>query len=445
MCDLNSPLVYHERDPYVDEWLVPFIVSGRNADMLPTDLKERRRVLRWSEYFKVHSVHSDWLVQYVKVRYTDEYRWLVIPPVQYRWDIIRIMHEAVGHAGVQHTMANLHHHFHWCGVRADVTKYVKCCEPCQKRKLAVPAIPDLQQPVVYGLFNHLHVDLCGPFKIVPEYHRAPRDIVQAWVVIMIDYFSKCAEFGIVYEKSAWNVARCVWDNWMCRYPTPDYCTTDNGTEFGYEFSHMLARLSVQHVTTQVCHPQANGVAERLVKSFKNMLAIHINDHPINWPDALPTIRKSYMHKLHEAIGMSPLEMLVGVKSAPPIPAGDLYHAAVQLDSGVHVYHVDDALMERVDGVMERIQQQFVPNYDAWQARRKVFGCQSGDLKVGDWVLELVETPPSKIHGAVLGPFKVVGISGATVYLATGSTEFKAAKTYRRHITSLVKFFRKDSV
>jgi hypothetical protein len=51
----------------------------------------------------------------------------------------------------------------------------------------------------------------------------------------------------------------------------------------------------------------------------------------------------------------------------------------------------------------------------------------------------------KIHGAVLGPFQVVGISGATVSLATGSTEFKAAKTYRRHITSLVKFFRKDSV
>jgi hypothetical protein len=73
------------------------------------------------------------------------------------------MHDALGHAGVKQTSQFLLQHFYWKGIKADTVAFVKCCDACQRRQLALPELPDLQEPVVYGPFKHLHVDLAGPF------------------------------------------------------------------------------------------------------------------------------------------------------------------------------------------------------------------------------------------------------------------------------------------
>ena len=42
---------------------------------------------------------------------------------------------AFGHSGVSQTLAVLHQHFHWPGVKADVAAYVKQCHACQMQRL----------------------------------------------------------------------------------------------------------------------------------------------------------------------------------------------------------------------------------------------------------------------------------------------------------------------
>jgi hypothetical protein len=83
--------------------------------------------------------------------------------VSYWWDIIAV-HEALGHAGVEQVLAYyMHQFYHWRGLKSDIARYVKQCEPCQKRKLVLPPLPELQEPVIHGPFDHVHIDLCGPF------------------------------------------------------------------------------------------------------------------------------------------------------------------------------------------------------------------------------------------------------------------------------------------
>lgn len=53
-------------------------------------------------------------------------------------------------------------------------------------------------------------------------------------------------------------------------------TSDNGTEFHGSFRHQLERFGTEHVLTSSYHPQANGAAERLVKSLKSMLYAKIS-------------------------------------------------------------------------------------------------------------------------------------------------------------------------
>ena len=196
----------------------------------------------------------------------------VCPALQYRWDIIRLFHEALGHAGVEQTLTVMHQHFHWAGIKSDIALYIQACDACQRSKLVHLNLPDLQLPAVYGPLWHVHVDLAGPFRTSqhnPAAHgQSQADDVKAWIVVMVDYFTKVAEFVPVYSKEPLQVAQAFYTGWVCRYGTPAHVTTDNGKEFATDFGHMLARLGVEHITTSVRHPAANGAVERLIKSVK---------------------------------------------------------------------------------------------------------------------------------------------------------------------------------
>jgi cleavage and polyadenylation specificity factor subunit 1 len=136
---------------------------------------------------------------------------------------------------------------------------------------------------------------------------------------MIDYFTKAAEFAVIYDKSAASVARAFYYSWICRYFVPSHVTSDNGTEFEQEFGHLLARLGVKHINTSACHPAANGVVERLVGSFKSMLERHVNSHPVHWVQSVPVMRQQYWARVHQTLGMSPQEMVYGRQPMPVVP------------------------------------------------------------------------------------------------------------------------------
>jgi hypothetical protein len=226
--------------------------------------------------------------------------------------------------GVEKALTFMHHHYTWPGIKEDITQYVRCCDACQQRKLVIPEVSELRQPAVYGPFRHVHVDLAGPFILsspcVPA--KGKKAVVsdpKVWVLLMVDYFTKVAEFEIITTKEATSTAKVFYDSWICRYGVPAYVTTDNGTEFRAEFHHMLLRVGTTQLYTSVAHPQANGAVERLVKSFKAIMASHVNDCPVGWAEALSEVRKAYMWRVHKATGFSPVEMLMGFKPELPLP------------------------------------------------------------------------------------------------------------------------------
>jgi hypothetical protein len=105
---------------------------------------------------------EDWLMVYKKIR-RGPARWLVCPPLQFRWDIIAMIHDVLGHSGVTQTLVVMHQHFHWVGIKSDITTYVSTCEACQRVKARLPEHPPLQRPVEGGPLCHVHIDLFGPY------------------------------------------------------------------------------------------------------------------------------------------------------------------------------------------------------------------------------------------------------------------------------------------
>jgi len=71
---------------------------------------------------------------------------------------------------------------------------------------------------------------------------------------------------------------------------------------------MLASLGVEHITTSVRHPAANGAVERFIRFVKDIRTEHINNHSATWLKALPTVRMAYMNRIHSAIKASSMKV-----------------------------------------------------------------------------------------------------------------------------------------
>jgi len=350
-------------------------------------------------------------------------------------------------------------YFHWRGIREDVEKFVRACDACQRRKLALPELPDLQQPVVQpGPFKHVHIDLAGPFDTpLISIHgkitelKPPAKPVKAHVVLMIDYFSKAAEFYVIHSKHAHQAAEAFYNGWLCRYGCPEFVTSDNGTEFDAEFAHMVARLGIQHVHTSACHPAANGAVERLVRSFKDILRKFVNDHPVHWVKAIPQVRMAYMARLHRALGgVSPFEMLHGCQPRLAAPIG-MQLSSLNIGESVEAQQYLAALQERFAQLdkqaLTMIEKQFAQNKADWQRRRSDFSRKASHaVRPGDLVLEVDDNPDSALHAVVRGPYRIVELimDGAVAVLQTGSTHFKSGVTFNRHVSRLAKYYDKYS-
>ena len=267
----------------------------------------------------------------------------------------------------------MHQHFHRTGVKKDIELYLKACDACQRSKLVHLNLPDMQIPAIYGPLWHVHVDLAGPFKTAVQHSAGAHEQAQvlevkAWIVVAVDYFTKVAEFLPVFSQEPAQIAQAFYSGWVCRYGTPGHVTTDNGKEFATDFGHLLARLGIEHITTLVRHPNANGAVERLLKSLIEILTKHMNNHTSTWLKSLPFVCMSYMNRIHNAIKVSPNEMLLGFKPQLPLPVADvLTSASADLrepspsDAVAHIRELSDIFADLDMQASTEIENQFHRN------------------------------------------------------------------------------------
>jgi hypothetical protein len=126
--------VLHDFDPYRDQDLLNYVRAEHQPDIiehLPT--RTIANIRRRGAFYKRHPDLDDWLIVFKKLRYAQP-KWLICPPLHFRWDIIGMFHDATGHAGISQTLYQLHRHYHWVGIKDDVVTFVSNCETCQKVK-----------------------------------------------------------------------------------------------------------------------------------------------------------------------------------------------------------------------------------------------------------------------------------------------------------------------
>ena len=106
------------------------------------------------------------------------------------------------------------------------------------------------------------------------------DLPSKYVVVVIDYFTKCLEAKLLVTISSKKVQDFVWEAIICRYDIPQEIISNNGTQFdSKEFRELCDELDIKKSLSSVDHPQTYDQVEAVNMIFKHNLKVWANELP----------------------------------------------------------------------------------------------------------------------------------------------------------------------
>ena len=241
---------------------------------------------------------------------------VVIPP-PLRNDVIRELHAV--HTGVS-KMKTLARSYLWFpNLDKELEEISASCETCLENR----PMPDKAElhPWQWPLspWHRIHVDFAGP-------------IDGNYFLILVDAHSKWVEIFKTKGTATSDVIRCL-QHVYAIFGLPVSIVSDNGPCFtSVEFKQFLNKGGVKHVTTAVYKPATNGLAEKMVQTFKNML------RKTKEPVGLAIDRFLFHYRItpHSTTGVSPAELMFGRKLRNKLdlllPDGTSCHKTVDTDN-----------------------------------------------------------------------------------------------------------------
>jgi hypothetical protein len=195
---------------------------------------------------------------------------------------------------------------------AQVRDIISKCEQCDR----VRTFFSFQQLTLFpfpiqGMFYGWSCDLT---RELPQTSRG-----NVYIMIMIEHFSKWVKIVMLLDKSSHNTSQAFLQQVLSRLKAFAECLTDQGSKFRGEFQDLLDHALIAHRRTSKDHPQADGLAEKMVQTCKKGLRkICLTKNKEDWDLALLYIAMGYRIPKHAFLShFSPYFLLFGRHPIPP--------------------------------------------------------------------------------------------------------------------------------
>lgn len=327
-----------------------------------------------------------------------------------------------GHAGQKRLYAKLRAHYYWKAMSKDVAKYVKNCKICQLNKPKAKNIEEMtltktpQRP-----FDVVIIDTMGPLTTSLNGNK--------YALTMICDLTKYLITAPLKTKTANEVAKAIFDNFILKHGPMKQIRTDMGTEYCNSVLKELCELmKVDHKTSTAYHHQSVGTIERNHRTFNEYLKSYLSDELDKWDVYLSYFTFCYNITENSSNNnkYSPFELVYGRKVNLP---NELLNG--QIDP---LYNMDN-YVQCLKQSLQRAHVKATNIIDKIKIRNKNYHDQKAKpLRVNVKDKVLVEIEPYNKHGPKYkGPFEILDLDEPNVIVKTDKGNIKIHKDRIRPI------------
>ena len=217
---------------------------------------------------------------------------IVIPASMRQVTLEKIHH---GHQGILRSRMRASTSVWWPGLSKEMENFIKSCPVCQKTTTPNKE-PLISTPLPSHPWERIALDLF--------------ELKGSTYLLTVDYYSRFAEVQKLNSTTSSNVITHL-KSIFARFGIPAEMVSDNGPQFSsQEMKEFSENYGFRHITTSPHYPQANGLAERTVKTVKSLL-----EHSTDPHKALLSYRATPI----PWCALSPAELLMGRKIRTDVP------------------------------------------------------------------------------------------------------------------------------
>jgi hypothetical protein len=222
-------------------------------------------------------------------------------------EIIRDIHDEIGHKGRVTTFEKIRKRYQWRGMYEDIAEWIKTCEECQRRSREkyVEALHPTWSVMVWAKVG---VDIVYmPMSGAGNYLILARDDLSGWV-----------EGKALDAANSLNVSRFLYEEVVCRHGCPQRIVLDGGRENMSMTRDLLADYRIQNTIISAYHPQTAGLVERGHGPVVNALSKYCSHAPTTWPTYLPLALWADRISVRRSTGYSAFELVYGRDCLLPV-------------------------------------------------------------------------------------------------------------------------------
>ncbi|XP_031335480.1 uncharacterized protein K02A2.6-like [Photinus pyralis] len=218
----------------------------------------------------------------------------ILIPTSMQERVIQLAHK--GHLGIVKTKQLLRTKVWFANMNEMVDKYVKSCHACQAVTPFKQRNPLETTEMASHAFGSVDVDYAGPF---------PNG---KYAFLLIDEYSRFPIVEII-PSTNFKHLKAILDKTFAIFGIRQKLKSDNGPPFnGKELKSYLSSMHIKHHPITPYWPEANGVAERFVKTLKkSLLCAFLETHDME--AQLQEFLINYRSSPHQTTEKSPYELI----------------------------------------------------------------------------------------------------------------------------------------
>ena len=227
----------------------------------------------------------------------------LVLPAAARPQVLRGLHDDMGHLGRDKTLDLVRSRFCWPSMAQDVDTHIRNCERCIKRKAPDPPKAPMVPILASEPRELLAIDVLSLEKGKGGHEH---------ILVMTDSFTKYSWAFPTRNQKATTVAKLLWEKVLVHFGFPQRLHSDQGRDFESKIIKDLCKMAgIEKTRTTPYHPQGNGQTERFNRTLLGMLGTLDGDKKNDWPEYVAPLVHAYNCTKHSSTGYSPYFLMFG--------------------------------------------------------------------------------------------------------------------------------------